>query len=348
MRDLRSVISQLWPRSTVWVHGSTATALCLPSSDIDLALDTGLGPLPTSQWQHQLRNHLQRSRLAVSVHAIPKAKVPILKLVLRGSDLRVDISCHVFNGPKAVPWVCNQLKRHPPLRPLLLLLKCYLGQRGWNEPFSGGMGSYCLLLMLIAHLEAMQREAGGQIQWADMGRILVSFLIYFGRVFDYRTDVVTLDNRPQFTKRERGWEKCAVPFRLAVEDPQSGSNIGAATYRMEEIRSGFASTGGELIRLWGRVGLPVMLDVNRPRGQLAACLPGDNMNHAPPSRASRKGGRQKVREPKRKEAKGGQQARPRRGGGGGQQDTMTNGFQGRTAVPQGQLFVNNLVHFGNR
>lgn len=41
----------------------------------------------------------------------------------------------------------------PPLRPLCLVLKIFLQQRELNEVFTGGIGSYALLAMIMAHLQ---------------------------------------------------------------------------------------------------------------------------------------------------------------------------------------------------
>ena len=41
----------------------------------------------------------------------------------------------------------------PPLRPLVLVLKFFLAQRGLNETFTGGVGSYMLQLMVVSFLQ---------------------------------------------------------------------------------------------------------------------------------------------------------------------------------------------------
>lgn len=42
----------------------------------------------------------------------------------------------------------------PPLRPLVLILKTLLQQKGLNQVFSGGLSSWSLLLLVIAHLQS--------------------------------------------------------------------------------------------------------------------------------------------------------------------------------------------------
>lgn len=53
--------------------------------------------------------------------------------------------------------VCVLLQRFlseaEEIRPLTLLLKAYLRQMGLNEPYTGGIGSYTLILMIISYLQ---------------------------------------------------------------------------------------------------------------------------------------------------------------------------------------------------
>jgi non-canonical poly(A) RNA polymerase PAPD5/7 len=57
------------------------------------------------------------------------------------------------NGPKAAEFIQDAVSKLPPLRPLCLILKVFLQQRELNEVYSGGIGSYALLAMLIAFLK---------------------------------------------------------------------------------------------------------------------------------------------------------------------------------------------------
>ncbi len=42
----------------------------------------------------------------------------------------------------------------PPLRPLVLVLKAFLKEACLNEVFTGGLSSYALVLLVLAHLQA--------------------------------------------------------------------------------------------------------------------------------------------------------------------------------------------------
>ncbi|KHG29292.1 PAP-associated domain-containing 5 [Gossypium arboreum] len=59
----------------------------------------------------------------------------------------------VDNGPKAVEFIKEAVLKWPQLRPLCLILKVFLQQRDLNEVYSGGIGSYALLAMIISMLQ---------------------------------------------------------------------------------------------------------------------------------------------------------------------------------------------------
>lgn len=75
----------------------------------------------------------------------------------------------------------------PPMRPLVIVLKVFLQQRELNEVYSGGIGSYALLVMVAAFLQThrsrWQRGGGlgreGEIE-GSLGVLLVDFMRLYG------------------------------------------------------------------------------------------------------------------------------------------------------------------------
>ncbi len=64
-----------------------------------------------------------------------------------------DISLGAANGAAAVDYVRRQVVSVPPLRPLCLVVKAFLRERGVNEVFTGGLSSYAVVNMVMAHLQ---------------------------------------------------------------------------------------------------------------------------------------------------------------------------------------------------
>ena len=82
----------------------------------------------------------------------------------------------VPGGLTSLAWMRAQLVERPSLHPLLLVLKLYLKQNGWDDPAFGGLGSYLLFVIvrdggLAQHLARSWRlAAGGAAPLATPGR----------------------------------------------------------------------------------------------------------------------------------------------------------------------------------
>ncbi|GFH18158.1 poly(A) polymerase, partial [Haematococcus lacustris] len=85
---------------------------------------------------------------------IPRARIPIIKM--RAHSVNVDISISNDTGVKVAEFLTQQVQAYPPLKPLVLVLKTYLASLRLNDVAQGGLSSYSLCNMVIAH---MQEEA---------------------------------------------------------------------------------------------------------------------------------------------------------------------------------------------
>ncbi|CAI7907874.1 unnamed protein product [Closterium sp. NIES-54] len=69
------------------------------------------------------------------------------------------------NGPETAKFIRKSMKAMPALRPISLVLKLFLQQRGLDEVFTGGIGSYALLVMIMAHLQTHHsRFSSGKLE----------------------------------------------------------------------------------------------------------------------------------------------------------------------------------------
>jgi DNA polymerase sigma len=80
---------------------------------------------------------------------------------------------------------------------LVLVVKAFLRQKGLNEVFTGGLSSYCIFLLVLAHLQAERLVPvhGGDppSRYPPLGLLLWTFFRRFGNQFNYNSQVV----RPQ-------------------------------------------------------------------------------------------------------------------------------------------------------
>lgn len=233
------VIKYIWPNCKVEVFGSFKTGLYLPSSDIDVVI---LGSdIRTPQiGLHALSRALSQRGVAKKIQVIAKARVPIIKFVEKRSGVSFDISFDVQNGPKAAEFIQDAISKWPPLRPLCLILKVFLQQRELNEVYSGGIGSYALLAMLIAMLRS-QRDCQAFPEH-NLGVLLVNFFDIYGRKLNTADVGVSCNGADTFFfKSIKGFVIKGRSALLSIEDPQAPENdIGKNSFNYFQVRSAFA------------------------------------------------------------------------------------------------------------
>lgn len=252
---LGALVHELWPAAEMTLYGSCVTGTCLPMSDVDVvvAVDTPYPPLPV------LGAALRERFACGALDELPAARVPLIKLRDAPSQLAVDISFNAQTGPRNSAVVCRLLARHREARPLIFVLKYLLYFHALNEVYTGGLGSYALTLMVVAHIQREQphRPPGTA---PDLGALLVSFLRFYGVELDYERHGVALRRDDDddaaaatgtgptlFAKRERGWLDADKPYLLALEDPSDPDNdVGRGAFRILAVRQLFRDAYDQL------------------------------------------------------------------------------------------------------
>ena len=249
---VRAAVLAIWPGARFEVHGSFATGMYLPNSDVDaVILDSGAKAPATCL--KALALSLSRKGMATDIQLIAKARVPIVKFIEKQSGFQFDISFDVANGPASAEIVRANTRRFPALRPLVTVLKAFLQQRALNEVYSGGIGSYALLCMVMAHLQlhdtkatasAWAGESGGKAaEEGCLGALLIDFFELYGRRVN--TDEVGVSCRGGgrfFAKRDKSpsWAEPGRPFLFSIEDPQDPSNdLGRNSYAARSVKAAF-------------------------------------------------------------------------------------------------------------
>lgn len=136
------------------------------------------------------------------------------------------------------------------MMPLVLILKQFLKERSLHHAYTGGLSSYCLVLLLTAFLKhQLLHEEEGSADTVDpaapradsLGRLLLDFLHFYGRVFDPRRSGVAVGPEELFFARTRGGG--GTIDLLHIADPmQQGRehNVGRNCFRMLQIQKAFA------------------------------------------------------------------------------------------------------------
>lgn len=216
VKKLRSVIKELYPEAKVLVFGSCATDLNLPNSDVDLLV---YNPKKSEyKMIKDITSELVNQKIPGHIEPITTSKVPIIKMEDKETKVHVDISFNRTNGIYCVKLVLKLIQKYPELKPLMILLKCFLKSRNLNETYSGGVGSFLLTMMVVSYLQ--QKYKDGNTERIDLGKHLMDFLFLYGVQFNYEEVGISVRKGGfYFGKMKRGWMDTRNPFKLSVENP---------------------------------------------------------------------------------------------------------------------------------
>ena len=155
--------------SAVTMFGSSKSGLALPTSDVDACVGSSAGTgISEVDELERIGNRLKEAGIVADVAVVARAKIPILRFVETQSQLPFDLN--VQSGiALSDSWTQDALQHHSSLRCVVLALKVLLKQRALNDTYTGGVGSYLLLVM--AHAVA---EANGDP--GDPGNLLLAVL----------------------------------------------------------------------------------------------------------------------------------------------------------------------------
>lgn len=247
---LDSITKKLWSKSSLHVFGSVATNLALPSSDVDITI-MGTPKGGTADEFDVLANAVRNiSGFAKRVQVI-RAKIPLVKIISRSTGMNCDVSIGVENGVNNVSRIKGFLEKYPALRPLLLVVKYFLHQRGLNDVYTGGLGSYAVLLMLVSHLQlAMYNFPKTK---ANLGAQLQQFFELYGQLWNpCLAGIQIRDGGLYYDKFERFGSAPFEMMRFSIEDPNDVTNeVARNSYSTAKLRTAFQNASKSLIR-WRR------------------------------------------------------------------------------------------------
>eukprot|EP01025_Chloroclados_australasicus_P065498 TRINITY_DN8925_c0_g2_i1.p1 TRINITY_DN8925_c0_g2~~TRINITY_DN8925_c0_g2_i1.p1 ORF type:complete len:457 (-),score=63.18 TRINITY_DN8925_c0_g2_i1:447-1817(-) len=242
--QVTQVIKSIWKDSKVMVFGSFATGLYVPTSDIDLVVVDEVFDVDRIENLDNMRacaNLLTRQGVAENAKVISKAKVPIIKFEHAASGVNIDVSFGKANGPQAAEYIKRMLEKWPMMRNLIMLLKVFLQQREMNEVFTGGIGSYALVTMVVAALQFHHsRRTSPKIMDTNLGILLVDFFRLYGRVLNFETVGVSANDGGHFyLKRSLGFMQNR-PFIYSVQDPNDPTNdLTKGSWASAKVRNAF-------------------------------------------------------------------------------------------------------------
>eukprot|EP00934_Nitzschia_sp_Nitz4_P001893 Nitzschia sp. Nitz4//scaffold128_size63911//6687//7961//NITZ4_006212-RA/size63911-processed-gene-0.126-mRNA-1//-1//CDS//3329534811//1893//frame0 len=270
------LIASTFTDAEVEVFGSQATGLFLPSSDIDIAIhlseqdSAGLenkeedeeAPTKASlkedmeNWDSPSGSPLRRLEQALReqwiddlsyLELIENTRVPLVKFTHKPTDISVDVCFNQTTGGHAAELMKRYLEALPPLRPLTFVLKYFMASRGLNQPYTGGVGSFMLQLMIISFLQHREREAryNRRPNPSCLGSMLIEFFEFYSLDFNYITTGVSVRFDgfyfPKGAKDRKGvFYQPTRPFSFALENPLDVAlDVGSPSFRISIIQRSF-------------------------------------------------------------------------------------------------------------
>lgn len=213
--DVRRSIESVDPAIKTFVIGSRGTGLAMALSDIDLNIQhpnrMGIGakgePLLNynaprvrkqvldllGQVKHSVRKR-GGPKAAFDKTALIEAKVPLVTTLHNKTRLDVQIQC-TNDSFVSMELVKDYMQEYPTLRPLFLVLRQVLRMRGLGEPRNYGIGSYPLIIMIVAAL----KFCSSRFDRLDAGRQLLYFFDFYSKI-ECETTGISVEPPELFSK----------------------------------------------------------------------------------------------------------------------------------------------------
>ncbi|KAJ9188600.1 hypothetical protein P3X46_003941 [Hevea brasiliensis] len=152
-------------------------------------------------------------------------------------SVRLDISFKSpsHTGLRTTELVKELTEQFPAATPLALVLKQFLADRSLDQSYSGGLSSYCLVLLITRFLQH-EHHLGRPIN-QNWGSLLMDFLYFFGNVFDPRQMRISVQGSGIYVNRERGYSIDPIH----IDDPLfPTNNVGRNCFRIHQCIKAFS------------------------------------------------------------------------------------------------------------
>lgn len=233
-KSIKALLETEIPGSTLLAFGSFCTRLYLPNSDVDLVL---------------VHDQVEKSKLIAKTRKVLKklpetfehlevllnAKVPIIKFTHGPSQVDFDITFNELSGVQNAEEVAQALKIHPEIKYLLMIMKLVLRQRKMNNTFTGGIGSFLLMCIILAFLRQYKKDVYYRdrdpkaLENVSLSEYLMKFLNFYGS-FDL--------NKKEIHIADGGFigRKCDPNLGFSLYSPiDPDRNIGSQAFRIRDI-----------------------------------------------------------------------------------------------------------------
>jgi len=183
------------------------------------------------------------------VVVITKARVPIIKFADKRTGIKVDISFENDSGLRANRTFQDWKAQFPAMPVIVVLIKQLLAMRGLNEVFSGGIGGFTVICLVVSMMQLMpELQSGAMDPQLHYGDLLLNFLDLYGNRFDIRRTGIVMDPPGYYDKR-RTPHQGQTAERLTIIDPNRRDNdISGGSKRIDDVLDCFRSAHAKIQR----------------------------------------------------------------------------------------------------
>ena len=256
-------------------------SLCLPTSDIDIAiqLDEREGITDEKETEKSKKNNMNKvskkqelddmanwskpsgSPLQLLASAlrdqwlddlsylevIENTRIPLVKFTHGPTNISIDVCFNQKKGTQAAQLMHQYMQALSPLRPLTFVLKKFMASRGLNQPYTGGVGSFLLQMMILAFLQhrardSMRRRRPSQY---NLGALLIEFFEFYSTDFNFILAGISVRFDGFFfpkgaTDRKKVFWQPQRPFSIAMENPLDPTfDVGSPSFRIDLVQRSF-------------------------------------------------------------------------------------------------------------
>ena len=196
-----SVQNCLGKNYEVKIYGSRETGLCLPWSDIDAVIS-----FSENEYLQPLNNlylYLKNNYSFEDIKYIENTQIPLIKIATTNEfqKMSVDISLELpeHHGAECVCYIKEKINEYEVLSPLTFALKTIFQKAKINDPYTGGLSSYGIILLIIYFLKLKQKE-GEDISLKNLGKLFCELLLFYGSKYNTNEPIDVNENDKNLIK----------------------------------------------------------------------------------------------------------------------------------------------------
>ncbi|KFV63175.1 Poly(A) RNA polymerase GLD2, partial [Dryobates pubescens] len=276
--ELQKEIKNIFPRSRLFLVGSTLNGFGTHSSDGDLCLVLKEEPVNQKTEARYILSLIQKyfaTKLSSYIEQpqLIRAKVPIVKFRDKVSSMEFDLNVNNVVGIRNTFLLRTYSCIEKRVRPLVIVVKKWASFHEINDASRGTLSSYSLVLMVLHYLQtlpepilpslqknypqsfdpAMQLHLVHQVphtippyiskNGSSLGDLLIGFFKYYATEFDWNRQMISVREAKAMPRPD------GIEWRnkyICIEEPFDGTNTARAVHEKQK----FNAIRNEFLQSW--------------------------------------------------------------------------------------------------